>query len=33
MNGDYEGANRADFWAERHRERAHRDASIARGGW
>lgn len=32
-NGDYEGANRAQFWAERHRERARRDASIARGGW
>jgi hypothetical protein len=32
-NGDYEGANRAQFWAERHRERAHWDAHTARGGW
>jgi len=31
MNGDYEGANRAHYWAERHRELAHRDAAIARG--
>ena len=33
MNGDYEGANRARYWAERHRQLAHRDAAIARGGW
>ena len=32
-NGDYEGADRAQFWAERHRERARRNADIARGGW
>jgi hypothetical protein len=32
-NGDYEGANRAQFWAEQHRERARRDAYVARGGW
>ena len=32
-NGDYEGANRAQFWADRHRERARWDAHIARGGW
>jgi hypothetical protein len=32
-NGDYEGANRAQFWADRHRERARWDARIARGGW
>ena len=33
MNGDYEGANRAEYWAERHREIAHRNAAIARSGW
>jgi hypothetical protein len=32
-NGDYEGANRAQFWADRHRERAHWNAQVARGGW
>lgn len=32
-NGDYEGADRARYWAERQRERARRDAYIARGGW
>jgi hypothetical protein len=32
-NGDYEGANRAQFWADRHRERARWNASVARGGW
>jgi hypothetical protein len=32
-NGDYEGANRAQFWADRHRERARWDTHIARGGW
>ena len=37
-NGDYEGANRAQFWAERHRERARQDIGIAQGdrgqgGW
>lgn len=32
-NGDYEGANRAQFWAGRHRERAHESARVARGGW
>lgn len=32
-NGDYEGANRAQFWADRHRDSARRAAGIARGGW
>lgn len=32
-NGDYEGANRAQFWADRHRERARSNAYSARGGW
>ena len=32
-NGDYEGANRAQFWAEQHRERARQDAYVARDGW
>lgn len=32
-NGDYEGANRAQFWAERHRDRARRNAYVARRGW
>jgi hypothetical protein len=33
MNGDYEGANRAQYWAERHREIARQNAGVARGGW
>ena len=32
-SGDYAGANRAQFWAEQHRERARREAYVARGGW
>ncbi len=32
-NGDYEGANRAQFWADRHRDSARRAAATARGGW
>jgi hypothetical protein len=32
-NSDYEGANRAHFWAERHRDRAHRNAHVARDSW
>ena len=32
-NGDHEGANRAQFWADRHRDTARRSAGIARGGW
>ena len=31
-NGDYDGASRAQFWADRHRERARWDAYVARGG-
>ena len=33
MNGDYDGANRAGFWAHRHWEIARQNAYIARGGW
>jgi hypothetical protein len=33
MNGDYDEANRAEYWADRHCELAHRNAAIARGGW
>jgi hypothetical protein len=32
-NGDYYGANRAQYWANLHRERARHDANVARGGW
>ncbi len=32
-NGDYEGADRAQRWADRHRDRARREADIARGRW
>ena len=32
MNGAYEGADRAAYWAERHRERARREDPIPRGG-
>lgn len=32
-NGDYEGANRAQFWADQHRDSARRAARAARGGW
>lgn len=32
-NGDYEGANRAEYWAERHRERAHEESNMARERW
>ena len=32
-NGDVEGANRAQAWADRHREQARRNAYIARGGY
>ena len=32
-NGDYEGADRAQRWADRNRDRARREADIARGRW
>lgn len=32
-NGDYEGADRARFWADQHRDSARRAAGAARGGW
>jgi hypothetical protein len=32
-NGDYEGARRAELWANEHRERAQHEAYVARGGW
>jgi|SRR5689334_240852 hypothetical protein len=32
-NGDYWGAERAEHWANQHRERARWDAGVARGGW
>ena len=32
-NGDYEGADRAQRWADRHHDRARREADAARGQW
>ena len=32
MNGDYEGASRAQYWADRHRQIA-RQNMYGRGGW
>jgi hypothetical protein len=32
-NGDYEGADRAQYWADQHRQRARENADVARGGW
>ncbi len=32
-NGDYDGADRAQSWADRHRDRARQEADAARDRW